>query len=563
MRIPTILAAVVAACLHAQIAAAQTDLAAPPQSDPGTSAASPTLTTTSPALTSTTAASSQSTPAPGNVWGCTSDKIPASAANVSVQFQNVYPLGDINLFYVTPQCAEVPRAVAASSNDLPLNQFAQVYVRSGEVYLTRSASTGAVVDGLKVPLALNSSLTWNIGSSWNAAAAATTAAVATVTGPAQANTSTSSSSGSKTPLIVGVVVVGLVVAVIAAVGIVVVRRRRLADAINNGYRNGDDVKVGGIAMAPASTFAHSGDAYADYRSPSMKKGVGFSAETNFESSGRGGGGGNGTVGRKGTLGSVGGGNTFGRTNAVDPSNQMTGNPNQAPAIIVAPPTIKRGNTVGKSKAAKRASLAWWAAPGFEQKQQQQQGAQLQEGGGPEEGMDGGESSVGGRDKSFFTTVNRTVATMGAGAGSANNFDYYDMHRDDDQTLQVDPSTIPAPNAMGPGSKLRVIHSHRAELEDELTMFHGDTVILMESYGDGWCLAKVVRSKREHEGGSRVGEDGMLPVACLDIMNSARASVAIPKKGKRVKSLLRPESVMIFEAAGRDIERYSALYDNQR
>ncbi|KAI8846574.1 hypothetical protein BC829DRAFT_264368 [Chytridium lagenaria] len=168
---------------------------------------------------------------------------------------------------------------------------------------------------------------------------------------------------------------------------------------------------------------------------------------------------------------------------------------------------------------------------------------------------------------FFQTVSRTVGTLGAGAGSANNFDYYDQTRQDEMSyLQEDPNSIPAPSAMGPGSRLRVIHAHKAELEDELTLYPGDAIVLLESYGDGWCLARCVRS-RTHDpenahiptDASNVGEDGMVPIACLDIMQTARMSVAVPEDGlraKRGRSLMRPESVAIFAAAGRDLSKYN-------
>ncbi|KAJ3209368.1 hypothetical protein HDU67_006228 [Dinochytrium kinnereticum] len=153
----------------------------------------------------------------------------------------------------------------------------------------------------------------------------------------------------------------------------------------------------------------------------------------------------------------------------------------------------------------------------------------------------------------------------------------------------------------PGSRLRVIHPHRKDLEDELTLHPGDAVVLIESYGDGWCLARCVRSRRQHEGASAVGEEGMIPTGCLDSVpdrslgrggnntigrsnnngvgnNATSPSLSryeddsywtsatskpgqqegqakAPKSSKRVKSLQRPESMALFQAAGRDISQY--------
>ncbi|KAJ3095995.1 hypothetical protein HDU97_006323 [Phlyctochytrium planicorne] len=149
----------------------------------------------------------------------------------------------------------------------------------------------------------------------------------------------------------------------------------------------------------------------------------------------------------------------------------------------------------------------------------------------------------------------------------------------------------------PGTRLRVIHPHRRDLEDELCLYPGDAVVMLESYGDGWCLARVVRSRRQHQGNgiSAVGDEGMIPVGCLDSVadrslgrggkgtigrdngnNATSPSLSryeddtywtggkdsipreygnAPKSGKRVKSLQRPESMALFQAAGRDISQY--------
>ncbi|KAJ3195237.1 hypothetical protein HK101_000766 [Irineochytrium annulatum] len=127
-----------------------------------------------------------------------------------------------------------------------------------------------------------------------------------------------------------------------------------------------------------------------------------------------------------------------------------------------------------------------------------------------------------------------------------------------------PTTPTSPRSkediMVPGARLRVIHQHRASLEDELTLSPGDQVVLLESYGDGWCLARVVRSRRAHEGGSKVGEDGMVPVGCLDsadrtLTRGQGSGTTTEERSKRVKSLQRPESVALFMAAGRKPEDY--------
>ncbi|KAJ1550057.1 hypothetical protein HK405_001515, partial [Cladochytrium tenue] len=158
------------------------------------------------------------------------------------------------------------------------------------------------------------------------------------------------------------------------------------------------------------------------------------------------------------------------------------------------------------------------------------------------------------------SLSRNFGTLaGSGAGGMNKMDYYDITPQQAQQTSLD--ELPAPNAMGPGSRLRVIHACRAALEDELTLFPGDVVVLNEAYGDGWCLAKVVKSTKQgaEPGASSVGDEGMVPVGCLDVMETARMSM-MPGGGdaagggrtKRVQSMLRPESMALFAAAGRDV-----------
>ncbi|KAJ3111359.1 hypothetical protein HDU96_005769 [Phlyctochytrium bullatum] len=145
----------------------------------------------------------------------------------------------------------------------------------------------------------------------------------------------------------------------------------------------------------------------------------------------------------------------------------------------------------------------------------------------------------------------------------------------------------AENGPEPGTRLRVIYPHRRDLEDELMLYPGDAVVMIESYGDGWCLVRVVRSRRQHDGASAVGEEGMMPLGCLDTVPdrslgrgtggrqggaaakyeddsywkkgdealSPTSSKPAPKNSKRVKSLQRPESIALFQAAGRDISQY--------
>ncbi|KAI8841372.1 hypothetical protein BC829DRAFT_402462 [Chytridium lagenaria] len=134
-----------------------------------------------------------------------------------------------------------------------------------------------------------------------------------------------------------------------------------------------------------------------------------------------------------------------------------------------------------------------------------------------------------------------------------------------------PTTLADP-VIEPGTRLRVIHPHRRDLEDELLLHPGDAVVMIESYGE--------------DGASPVGEEGMIPVGCLDTVpdrslgrpgangtvgrqtngthHLCRGSQAgtlpkntgsAPKNSKRVKSLQRPESVALFQAAGRDISQY--------
>ncbi|KAJ3293092.1 hypothetical protein HDU76_007093, partial [Blyttiomyces sp. JEL0837] len=193
--------------------------------------------------------------------------------------------------------------------------------------------------------------------------------------------------------------------------------------------------------------------------------------------------------------------TFGRNGAKDQSlsrqqnnnnnngtfnrgGPMSPNPNSsAPTQIVTPQTMRKP-TVNNSKAAKRASLNWWEAPGVKnnqskdtntnnQKDDQQQQQQQQPG-----------SSGTLWKQSLSRTITGTLA--GAGANSTKQFEYYDIQssKDTNKNDDIDIDSIPTPESMGPGSRLRIIHPHIAGLEDEVTLYPGDAVILKETYGDG-------------------------------------------------------------------------------
>jgi hypothetical protein len=106
-------------------------------------------------------------------------------------------------------------------------------------------------------------------------------------------------------------------------------------------------------------------------------------------------------------------------------------------------------------------------------------------------------------------------------------------------------------ALSPGSKLKIIYPHLAGLEDELNVGKSDIVRLKETYADGWCWVEMVTSNQTQtthslsrnqslsrnagmmglNGGgmggvkwSQRGDEGMIPVSCLDALTLARMSV---------------------------------------
>ncbi|KAJ3411072.1 hypothetical protein HDV05_002771 [Chytridiales sp. JEL 0842] len=273
------------------------------------------------------------------------------------------------------------------------------------------------------------------------------------------------------------------------------------------------------------------------------------------------------------------GNTVNRSNTAKKNNNIINNNNQtvlhiqAPTYVITPSTMRKP-TLNTSKAAKRASLAWWQSPGVKNLPDQQQ-PNSQDPQQTESQANQNQAGGGGGGGGWSLSLSRTVATLGAGAGSQKNFDYYEMAAPTSNTSQNTLVAAPAPTQMGPGSRLKIIHPHQASLEDELTVGRNDKVILQETYGDGWCWVKLASSKQTGPGYSKVGDEGMIPVSCMDIMETARMSVApggfgkeeeapawytemeqgMRKDGKRVKSLLRPESVALFTAAGRDFGKY--------
>ncbi|KAJ3207743.1 hypothetical protein HDU67_007268 [Dinochytrium kinnereticum] len=620
----------------------------PAQADP---APISTTTEVEPATISTAAESVEPTAAPAltarpdNQWGCSDPPAGNAVPIAAFRIINQSPF-DVQLYKVDVNCTEVVMV------SIKAPSFIQQSVVANEVYIARrAADPNIVVDGIKITAGLS---TWTIAGQSNLGATTTTSistvpnSISSVLTTNPASDSASGGNGN-TGMIIGVVA-GVVVLGAVLVAFLIIRRRRAARASSSAaYGPYGDMKLKNLGpgagtgiMAPGQAaswdskqgpnphFRNGVDAYGDFPTQNMhgtahgrnhyaaavaqngapgtlnqkKKGINFAPDTQFEGNADGNGG-----GRFGTLG------TFGRRKAGGEDEQMqqqqqsepygaVGN-GAAPGFVVTPATLKKKVAINTSKAARRASLAWWAAPGVEQKRMQQM-QQGQQGHQPElpfndeddedtaypnsNGLDT-KGRVGGAGKSnggvngngaangtgFFQTVSRTVGTLklgGAGAGSANNFDYYDqtLHHQRQQEsnlsfLQEDPSAIPAPSAIGPGARLRVIHAHRAELEDELTVYPADAIILVESYGDGWCLAKCVRSRtRDAENShvptdaSNVGDCGMIPIACLDIMQKARLSVAVPEempeRVRRGRSLLRPESVAIFAAAGRDLSKYN-------
>ncbi|KAJ3111201.1 hypothetical protein HDU96_005901 [Phlyctochytrium bullatum] len=490
-------------------------------------------------------------------------------------------------------------------------RFAQVFnVFPNEVYLARK-STGS--PGVFAGISLTpSNSTWTIGEvlvQTTTGSTTSASAVSAVVATSSPSTDGSGSNNSSTIVIVGAVLGVLVVcAVIAAVFII---RRRRNNTANFNNKDQYDVKLSTLARpgagagitnppkaaswddnnSPSLKFRNGVDAYGhfpaqNYQGAGMqysgpvtpagdgiqrKKTIGFAPDTKTSDST--------TAGKFGTMGTFGRRGTAGRDGSRAGEGMNTQERDVAPDYIVTPPTLKQQKqAINTSKAARRASLAWWAAPGVQQQRVQQVHQQQYPEGSEypsemddydgtypssksndtrvrvnEKNTQGGPTA---KEGGFFQTVSRTVGTLalqGAGAGSANNFDYYDqtLKPAEPAFLQQDPNAYPAPSAMGPGSRLRVIHAHRAELEDELTMYPGDAITLLESYGDGWCLGKVVRSRtldtNPNSDASRVGEEGMLPIACLDIMHTARLSVAVgedgmPLRQKRGRSLLRPESL---------------------
>ncbi|KAJ3102244.1 hypothetical protein HDU97_000680 [Phlyctochytrium planicorne] len=559
-------------------------------------------------------------PKPDNKWGC-SDATANGASQTNMRFINSSPF-DVQIFKVDTNCTE------NSVTSISANNFIYQQVYPNEVWLARrTGQDELIVAGKKFS---DSGDSWTIQVESAAVTTSDSGTSNTRVAPTASSTASADSTSSFPVMYAAIGGVALVAVIVAVVGSVVYMRRRNSRQATNpalGLYNPQDTKLStlnrpgagaGITTpgpsaqwnpknGPAPQFRNGVDAYGDFPTQNIhgtshgrnqlaaamaaqsnnpygtqkKKGINFAADTQFESSN----GGNG--GKFGTLG------TFGRKKGGAAEEVELGNPygamnnGAAPNMVVTPPTLKKQKQMNTSKAARRASLAWWSAPGVQQQRMQQMQQQQQER-QPELPFDGeggynettgrvGVKNNGGQGgeqqgANFFQTVSRTLGVSGAGAGSANNFDYYDQTLHHSQANpappQQDPSTIPAPNAMGPGSRLRVIHAHRAELEDELTMYSGDTVVLLESYGDGWCLARVVRSKTHDPenahiptDASRVGDDGMIPVACLDIMQTARLSTApgaLDKKLDRIsrgRSLYRPESMALFQAAGRDISAY--------
>lgn len=282
-------------------------------------------------------------------------------------------------------------------------------------------------------------------------------------------------------------------------------------------------------------------------------------------------------------------------------NNTTG---QAPTSIVNPNSAlkKKKAVLNTTKAAKRASLKWWEAPGVKKQNAPPMPGNGGTGGvgkssGGTLGYEGVRFNAGTMDNdgggggggNWLNTVSRAAtntlakaAINGAGAGSLNAFDYYDqtqpLHVENDQDYHQTQQTLDA-MAVSAGARLRVIHAAKAGLEDELTLMPGDAVVLREAYGDGWCLAEVVKSKSGY-GVSSIGTVGMIPVACLDVMqNDMGSAVGSSMTGgleedmmydqggrrKRVQSMLRPESIAMFSASGRDVNQYQNLpvYNNNR
>ncbi|KAJ3024902.1 UNVERIFIED_CONTAM: hypothetical protein HDU68_007662 [Siphonaria sp. JEL0065] len=138
------------------------------------------------------------------------------------------------------------------------------------------------------------------------------------------------------------------------------------------------------------------------------------------------------------------------------------------------------------------------------------------------------------------SLNRTPSNKVATPKIEDESSYY-------QSEPVDPTA--------PGSRLRLKHPHTPAMDDELRLNKGDIVEMVEVFEDGWCHARVVMSGLR--GVTRRGDEGMLPVGCLEI--------AAPAGQQRVLKNVRTPTAAKAQYAGnwdeytRQKKRTSSLY----
>ncbi|KAI9340828.1 hypothetical protein BDR26DRAFT_339088 [Obelidium mucronatum] len=107
----------------------------------------------------------------------------------------------------------------------------------------------------------------------------------------------------------------------------------------------------------------------------------------------------------------------------------------------------------------------------------------------------------------------------------------------------------------PGSRLRLKHPHTPAMDDELRLNKGDIVEMIEVFEDGWCHAKVVMSGLR--GVTRRGDEGMLPVGCLEIVQPAGQQKVL--KNVKTPTAAKAQYAGNWDEYTRQKKRTSSLY----